>query len=108
MCMWLGTLEIITGAGVSRSINIICIRSGFHIKGNEDEIRSSGMKSGVLFSLKYFFMNLDNPSAAMDLNLNILVARKKLPIPPNCLLIGNILLDFFPYNGICYWYRKIS
>ncbi len=35
--MCLGTFEIITGTGVSGSINIIGMRSGFHINGNEDQ-----------------------------------------------------------------------
>ena len=68
------------------------------INGNEDEIRSSGMKSGVLFSPKCFFMKLDNPSAAMDLKLNILVTRKKFPMSINYLFIGNISFDFFIVN----------
>ena len=35
--MCLGTLEIITGARVSGSINIIDMRSGFYINGNEKQ-----------------------------------------------------------------------
>ncbi len=53
-----------------------------------EEIRSSGMKSEVLFFLKSFFMNRANPSAAMDLNLKILAEQKT------------------SYNCVFYNYRK--
>ena len=45
--MCLGTLEIITGARISGSINIIGMRSGFHINGNKDQFACQSQWCGV-------------------------------------------------------------